>query len=112
MLLNERAHMCKPFFYCKTHEYSRNYSKTSLNRPTTGPTLNGPFREVVSLEYCYNGILWEISLGPNKVIDIGEWLICGGGRLEKFYCTYSQTLSITVTCQLLHGKCLCTTYIL
>ena len=23
----------------------------------------------------------------NKVIDIGEWLICGGGRLERFYCS-------------------------
>ena len=26
------------------------YNKTSLNRPTMGPTLNGPFMEVVSLE--------------------------------------------------------------
>ena len=26
-----------------------NYSKTSLNRPTMGPTLNGPFMEVVGL---------------------------------------------------------------
>ena len=25
------------------------YSKTSLNRPTMGPTLIGPFREVVGL---------------------------------------------------------------
>ena len=25
------------------------YSKTSLNQPTMGPTLSGPFREVVSL---------------------------------------------------------------
>ena len=25
------------------------YSKISLNRPTTGPTINGPFREVVGL---------------------------------------------------------------
>ena len=25
------------------------YSKTSLNRPTMEPTLNGPFREVVGL---------------------------------------------------------------
>ena len=22
---------------------------------------------------------------PNKAIDRGEWLICGGGRLERFY---------------------------
>ena len=22
---------------------------------------------------------------PNKAIDVGEWLICGGGRLERFY---------------------------
>ena len=26
-----------------------NYSKTSLNRPTMGPTLSDPFREVVAL---------------------------------------------------------------
>ena len=25
------------------------YSKTSLNRPTMGPTLAGPFREVIGL---------------------------------------------------------------
>ena len=24
-------------------------------------------------------------LGPNNAINIGEWLIGGGGRLERFY---------------------------
>ena len=23
-----------------------------------------------------------------KAVDIGEWSICGGGRLETFYCMY------------------------
>ena len=30
--------------------YMRIYSKTSLNRLTIGPTLSGPFREMVGLE--------------------------------------------------------------
>ena len=29
--------------------YEFDYSKTSVNRPTMEPTLDGPFREVVSL---------------------------------------------------------------
>ena len=29
--------------------FQNNVSKISLNRPTTGPTLNGSFREVVGL---------------------------------------------------------------
>ena len=41
------------------------HSKTSLNRPTMGPTLHRD---------------------PNKAIDILEWSNCGGGRLERFYC--------------------------
>ena len=28
-------------------------------------------------------IIWD----PNKAIDIGRWSTCGGGRLERFYCT-------------------------
>ena len=43
--------------------------------------LNGSFREVVGLELESrdNGIVWAIILDPNKVIDIGDWSICGGG---------------------------------
>ena len=65
-----------------------NYSKHSLNRPTTGPTLNGPFKEVVGLGslnmLIYNGNGWD----RNKAIAIDKWWICGGGRLERFYCTW------------------------
>ena len=32
-----------------TITYTTVYSKTSLNRPTPGPTLSGPFREVFAL---------------------------------------------------------------
>ena len=56
-----------------------------------GLILNGPFREVVifkGLEYHYNGIAWVIIWDPNIVIVIGEWSICGGVQLERFYCTY------------------------
>ena len=80
-------------------------SKTSLNWPTMGTTLNGPFMGVVSygtnfkwsiyggdqyreLEYCYNGIVLAIVLDPNKEIYIRELSICGGGRLERLYCTH------------------------
>ena len=37
-----------------------------------GSILNGPFREggqFKELEYRYNGIVWEIIWGKNKVID-------------------------------------------
>ena len=60
-----------------------------------GPTLSGPiwgggwFRE---LDNCYNNIVWAIVWDPNKAIDIGEWLICGGSWLKRFYCI---NLSIT-----------------
>ena len=54
-----------------------------------GYTLYSSFREV-ELEYHYNGILWAaIVWYPNKTIGIGERLICGGGRLERFYCIYT-----------------------
>ncbi len=52
-----------------------------LNRPIMGLTLNGPFQE---LGYCYNGIVWAIACDPNKAIDVGEWSIFGGDRLERF----------------------------
>ena len=29
---------------------------------------------------------WAIAWDRNKAIDIGEWSICGVGRLERFYC--------------------------
>ena len=29
-------------------------------------------------------IVWD----PNKAIDLGEGSICGGGRIERFYCIY------------------------
>ena len=36
----------------------------------------------MELDNCCNGIEWVIVWNPNKVIDIWEWLFCGGGRLE------------------------------
>ena len=35
-----------------------------------------------------NGIAGEMVWDPNKAIDIEGWLICGSGRLERFYCMY------------------------
>ena len=31
-------------------------------------------------------------LDPNKMIGIGEWLICGPGPLERSYCISSKPL--------------------
>ena len=47
------------------------YSKTSLNRPTMGLTLNSPFRYMVGLGN-YNSIAYAIVWDPNKVFGIGE----------------------------------------
>ena len=49
---------------------------------------DGRFRE---LEYCYKRIVWAIFGDSVKVIDIGEWPICGGGRLMRFYCIFKFT---------------------
>ena len=39
-------------------------------------------------------------LDPNKVIDIGRWSICGGGRLEVMYvlCMSVQGCIMNVLC--------------
>ena len=55
---------------------------------TMGSTLNGPFREVVSLarwNIATMVFVWVIVWDPNKAIDIGELSICGRGQLKKFY---------------------------
>ena len=49
------------------------------------------FRE---LEYRHNGVVWAIIWDANKAIDIGEWLICGGGGLERVYCTSKLSLNL------------------
>ena len=46
----------------------------------------------MELEYRYKGIVWATSWDPNEMIDIGEWSICGGSRLKKFYCIYIYTV--------------------
>ena len=51
-----------------------------------GRTLNGPFSEVVGL----GNIVWAIVWEPNKATDRGEWSICGGALLERFYCLYEE----------------------
>ena len=30
--------------------------------------------------------VWEMVWDRNKAIDMEQWSICGGGRLERFYC--------------------------
>ena len=34
--------------------------------------------------------LLDPTWDPTKAIDLEEWLICGGGRLEKFYCGHMK----------------------
>ena len=48
------------------------YSKTSLNRPTMGRTLSGPFKEAVGLgvRILLQGM--GNHLGPKKAIGVGE----------------------------------------
>ena len=55
-----------------------------------GPTIHGPFRKVASreLEYRYSGFVWVIIWDTNKRINIGEWSICGGGQLERFFSVF------------------------
>ena len=47
------------------HIHMNIYSKTSLNRPTMGPTLSGQFREVVGLG-SQDIYIWDL----NEAIDI------------------------------------------
>ena len=69
---------------CQTQIYV--YCKTSLNRSIMRPTLSGPLgRWSVQEVKTY---VWLIVWDRNKTIDIGEWSICEGGRLESFYCIY------------------------
>ena len=53
------------------------YGKTSLNQPTMGPILNGPFREVIGLGslniITMNGIVWVIVRDPNKAVGLWRW---------------------------------------
>ena len=67
------------------------YSKTSLIRPTMGADFKWPIKVggwFRGLECWNNGMYWAIVWDPNKVVDIGEWSICGGGWLERFYFLY------------------------
>ena len=45
----------------------------------------------MELEYHYKGIAWVIVWDSNAAIDIEEWSICGGGRLdlERFLLVYA-----------------------
>ena len=36
-------------------------------------------------------IIWD----PNETIDIGEWSICGGGRLEVLLCMNPQKMNLS-----------------
>ena len=43
--------------------------------------------------------LWVVIWDPNKATDIGEWWICGRGRLERFRTSY--------TCKKFYSKTSC-----
>ena len=56
-----------------------NYAPHTLSKSID----RGSFRAVVGLGV---GIFLQwIGWDPNKAIDIGEWSICGGCRLMRFY---------------------------
>ena len=75
-------------------------SKRCLNRPTTGPTLRGPFREVIALR-DYN-----IVIGHRLGSNLGECSTCEGGRLERCHCRFILVIHIlflwTRTCMYIH----------
>ena len=51
------------------------YSKTSLNRPTMGQTLNGPFREVDGLASYNDHLLNEFkSFAFISIKDLLTWI--------------------------------------
>ena len=62
--------------------------KKNLSKSTdfkTGPFREvGRFRELPNIVVMVLYLQWVIVLGQNKAIDITEWSICGGGRLERF----------------------------
>ena len=41
--------------------------------------------------------MWAIVWDQNKVIDIGEWSVYGGGRLERFNCIIIIIIIIITT---------------
>ena len=57
------VHVCMYIHVCALYTYIYTYNKTSLNRPNMEPTLNSPFREVVSL--ASENMLTMDRLGPN-----------------------------------------------
>ena len=70
------------------------YLRSNLSKSTGHGTdvkwsiyRGGWFKE---LKYRYSGIV----LDPNKAIGIGQWSVCGGGWLERFYCTCTQHIYI------------------
>ena len=68
---NERINECTYIKVICLHNIN-----TSINRPTMGPTLSGPFRGGwFMMEFRLS--VWPIVWNRNKAIDIGEWLICG-----------------------------------
>ena len=40
-------------------------------------------------------LIWVIAWDANKVINIGEWSLYGGGQLERHYFIYNDDLVYT-----------------
>ena len=62
------------------------YSKTFLNRPTMGSTVNGSYREISrlrELEYIVTmALYWRFCGTQIKRLIEGWWSLCGGGQVE------------------------------
>ena len=65
--------------------YNENLSKSTDHGTDFKWSIIGGVR-FTELEYHYSGIIWAIVWDPNKANDKGEWSVCGGGQLERFYC--------------------------
>ena len=74
--------------YLHIHTYIQQKLAKSTNHGTDSKKFiygDGRFKK---LDYHCNRIVWVIVWDVNKTIDIGEWLIYGGGWIERYYCIY------------------------
>ena len=84
-MLSEAISDNKDTYHVHKIVISYNIQLNLSKRTTMGPTLNGPFREVIGLGS--QNIVMAIIQDP-----IGEWSICGGGQLERYFCTANYNM--------------------
>ena len=92
IVLQNSGHMCIYGYMCAcmcVYTTCMRYIHTCIKPlKSTGQTTDFKLSRwsVYGVKICLQSIGWD----PYKVIDMGEWSICRGGRLERFYgiCEY------------------------